>query len=283
LFNHILDEIVEKIRLAPEQLEGLWRIIQPADTEYKLIKIEPKPENILSLVVSDKDAWLSELNDQKSKVVRQPISEEWITLFEQRTLSQDETYKVPYRSMVLLHSSLIKKGALLSYEELEKESFNVLKLQKYEDSEFITLDQARTILTKNRYLTPAFHRSFLPVLTWKTNSPLFLGYREIVSLPYYLINQYGLIFKDFDLFQGEECVIKYEVWQEGYEDETYSRELLSSGTRLLINKRLLQKIFQDYNAELCQSLFEKRLSYTSKYEGKASAVNSVTTYSILQS
>jgi hypothetical protein len=75
--------------------------------------------------------------------------------------------------------------------------------------------------------------------------------------------------------------MKYEVWQEGYQDESYSRELLSYGTRVMIHRSLLQKIFQDYDVELCQSIFEKRLYYKSAYDAKATEVNSSTAFVII--
>jgi len=283
LFNQILDEIVEKSRLSIEQIEGLWRILQPADPEYKLSNIKPKPKDIAPLVVSDKNMWLSKLDRKQGKVVRRHLAREWITLFERRTLSQDATYEVPYRSTLLLHSSLIKKGLLFSFKDLRKKSFHVLKLQRFEDNESITLGQARELLT-NEYQssTPIQRDSFLPVLTWQTNFPLFLGYRDVVSLPTYLIKRYNLTYKGFDLYKDDRCLIKYEVWQEGYEDESYSRELLSYGTRLLVHKSLLQKILRDYDVDLCQSTFEKRLYYKSRYDEKATEVNSSEAFVIIQ-
>ena len=280
-FNQILDEIVENDRLSTNQLEALWRILQPADPEYKFSNIKPKPKDITPLVVSDKQMWLSELNGKHGKVRREPITQEWVTLFEQRILSQDTTYEVPYRSALMLYSSLIIRDLPFSFEELEKRSFYVLKLQTFGDYECTTLDQARELLTNHRNLIPDYRDSFLPILTLKTNCQLFFGYHELVSLPSYLINQYELTYRDFDLYKDNKCVMKYEVWQEGYQDESYSRDLLSYGTRLMIHRDLLQKIFQDYDVELCQSLFEKRLYFRSKYDAEAAEVDSNTTVVIV--
>ena len=281
LFNQILDEIVEKGRLSTNQLEALWRILQPADPEYKLSNIKPKPKDITLLVVSDKEMWLSELNRKHGKVRREPITQEWVTLFEQRILSQDTTYEVPYRSVLKNYSSLIMRDLEFSFEDLEKGSFCILKLSTFDDNECITLNQARELMTNHRNLIPDYYDLFLPILTWKTNHPLFFGYHELVSLPSYLKNQYGLTYKDFDLYNDDVCVMKYEVWQEGYQNESYSRELLSYGIRLMIHRDLLQKIFQDYDVELCQSIFEKRLYYGSKYDAKAAEMNSSTAFVII--
>jgi len=281
LFNKILDEIVEKGRLSTNQLEALWRILQPADPEYKLSNIKPKPKDITPLVVSDKEVWLSELNGKHGKVRREPITQEWVTLFEQRILSQDTTYEVPYRSALMSYSSLIMRDLEFSLEDLEKGSFCVLKLSTFDANECITLDQARELLTNHWNLILEYHDLFSPILTWKTNHPLFFGYHELVSLPSYLKNQYGLTYKNFDLYKDDVCVMKYEVWQEGYQDESYSRELLSYGTRLMIHRSLLQKIFQDYDVELCQSIFEKRLYCGSKYDAKAAEMNSSTVFVII--
>jgi hypothetical protein len=281
LSNQIFDEIVEKSRLSTNQLEALWRILQPADPEYKLSSIKPKPKDIAPLVVSDKDVWLSELNSKQVKVAREALTQEWVTLFEQRILSQDKTYEVPYRLLSMLYSSLIISDLLFSFEELEQGSFYVLKLRAFHDNDCITLHQARELLTNHRNLISDYRDSFLPILTWKTNHPLFFGHHELVSLPSYLINQYGLTYRDFDLYKDGKCVMKYEEWQEGYQDECYSRELLSHGTRLMIHRSLLQKIFQDYDVELCQSIFEKRLYYRSKYDAKAAGANRSTAFMII--
>ncbi len=283
LFNQILDEIVEKSKLSIDQTEGVWRILQPTDPEYKLSRIGPRPKDIALLVVSDKNIWLSELDRKGGKVVRRRVARKWITLFEHRILSQDAVHGVPYRSKLLLYSSLIRKGLLFSFEDLREESFHVLKLCRFDDNESVTLDQARELLAHEyRSSTLAKRDSFLPILTWQSNSLLFLGYREVVSLPTYLINRYGLTYKGFDLYKDDKCLTRYEVWQEGYEDESYSRELLSYGTRLLIHKSLLQKIFGDYRVHLCQSTFEKRLYYKSRHDKKATEMNSSKAFLIIQ-
>ena len=268
--------------MAADQIEGLWRILQPADPEYKLSNIKTRTEDITPLVVLDKNAWLSELNSKQGKVISEPITKEWIVLFEQRALSEDKPYEVPYCSRVILHSCLLRKGLLFSFKELDERSFCVLKLQRFDDNESITLDQARDVLTNYPSLARITRGPFFPILALRSNSPLFFGYTEMVSLPSYLIDRYGLTFKDFDLYDGYKCVVKYEVWQEGYEDESYSRDLLSFGIRLLIHKSLLQKIFQDYGVELCQSYFEKRLYYKTKYNVEPTEKNSSTAFVIIR-
>lgn len=278
-FNQILDEIVEKRKLSNDQIEALWRILQPIDPDYSFSNVYPKPNDISPFFVSDRDKWLSELSNNQGKVVREPISQDWLTLFETKVLSQDKTYEVPYRSRLLLVSSLIKKELSVSFNELEKDSFCVLKPFRFNDAEFVTLEQAKQFLTQCKNLSPAYNH-FLPILSWKSNPPTFIGYSEVVSLPNYLIERYKLQYKNFDLYNGDECLVKYDVWQEGYEDETYVRQLLSYGTRLLIHRRLLQEIFKDYNVELCQSMFELRFYYESKYKEAATQKSSSTCYII---
>ena len=114
LLNMILDEIAKGTRLTEEQIEGLWRILQPADPEYGLSYVNPKPDDIQRLVVSDSDSWLHQLSQEQDEINHEPITQEWTTIFEQRVLSQDKTYEVPYRSVLLLHSCLIRKGLLYS-------------------------------------------------------------------------------------------------------------------------------------------------------------------------
>lgn len=63
--------------------------------------------------------------------------------------------------------------------------------------------------------------------------------------------------------------------------EDYVRELLSRGTRLLIHRELLKEIFKEYNVELCQSIFESRFFYESKYKENATKTSKATYYLIL--
>ena len=281
LFNEILDEIIEKYMFTDDQIEGLWRILQPADPEYKLSKIKPRPKDIEPLSVSDKDAWLSELDNRQVEITHRSITEEWIILLEERVLSQDKRYEVPYRSTMHIHSTLLKKGLPLTLRELEEGRSCILGLQEFDNNESTTLNRARVLLTLSQGVIPDQRLPFLPILTWKINPPLFFGYRNVVSLPNFLIDQYGLTFRDFDLYKGDKRVVKYETWQEGYEDEGYSRELLSYGTRLLIHSSLLEQIFLDHDVKLCQCVFEKRLYYKSKYEGQATEENCVNSLVIM--
>ncbi len=267
IFNQVLNEIVENSGINHEQLEALWRILQAVDPEYKLSDIQPRPQEIPPLAVSDKDQWLSELGDAQEEIVRERMTQEWLTLYEERAISRHQGYDKRYEQAVFIHSSLLKQGILPS-EKLLEDSWNVLKMVRFDDDESVTLQQAREYLTTHQFLpTDELIRQSpsLPVVSMTSNSPLFFGYSMLLSLPRYLIEKYGLVYRGFDLCDGDECVVKYEAWQEGYEDDPYSRELLSHGTRLLIHKNLLTKIFQDYHVELCQGIFEKRLYFKSKY------------------
>jgi hypothetical protein len=273
IFNQLLNEIVEKTGVDIEQVEALWRIIQPVDPEFKLSNIQPRPHDISPLSVSNEDKWLSELKSDQAEIIRKPVAREWLTLYEKRVVSQHDGYSNSYRLATFIHSSLVKQGILPS-EELLEDSWNVLELVRFDDDEFVTLQQAREHLTTRQFLPTdelILRSPSLPVVSMTSNSPLFLGYSTILSLPRYLIEKYGLVYRNFDLYDNDECVVKYEIWQEGYEDDPYSRDLLSHGTRLLIHRSLLATMFQDYHVELFQGIFEKRVYFKSKHSSEPTA------------
>jgi len=282
VLNEILDEVVEKSAFSEDQVEALWRILQPCDPDYNYSVIAPKPESIEPLRIKDKDEWFAELEKKDKTIERIKSKEEWITLFEKRQLAQDDPYHVPYRSYILMHSSLIRKGLICSYDDLDKEGFFVLMMKAYHKKEAITLSQAKEVVKKQTGRAKG-DEPFLPIITWGDNAPFFKGYSDVLSLAGYLVTQYDLKFKGFDLYKEGELVVSYEVWNEGYEDNSYSRQSLSSGTRLQIRRNFLQQILDDYCMELCQSFFEKRQFYKKWHEEKPEEEHACSYFKILNS
>jgi hypothetical protein len=276
-FNLILNEIVKGTKITVDQFDALWQVLQPVDPEFQLSEIKPKPEDIEYLHVTDKNKWLAQLDKTRDKIARVNINREWISIFEKEILSQDKVYEVPYRSYKLLYSGLVKKEYSFDFKELWEKVYYVLEFKKLNINASITLAQAREALKYQPVNDPPSGYKSIPILTWETNRILFRGYQDVVTVPYYLMNKYGLHFRGFDLYDSDECMIRYQVWQEGYEDEAYSRELLSYGTRLQINKKLLEKISHDFHVELCQCIFEKRTYSGRKYDKNGGEENSCDT------
>ena len=67
---------------------------------------------------------------------------------------------------------------------------------------------------------------------------------------------------------GEEEVVCCEEWQEGYEDDVYSRDLLSTGIRLRIKNSLLHRLLAEAQHALVVQTEEKRTHQDSHWKRK---------------
>src|SRR5205823_2509497 len=106
LLQQIIDECISQKPLHHDQLEAVWRIVQPVDPDRCFYRLLPKPLGIPPLIVDDTEEWLRPPGSIPRVRIIQPPSEEWTILFDHYRLSQDEPYKVPYRSQTSVRSTL---------------------------------------------------------------------------------------------------------------------------------------------------------------------------------
>lgn len=269
----ILDEATEKLRLTESQIGQLCRTIQTVDPEYITRGVIPRPKDIPPLRVTDKDAWFSELGELESMHVEDrttPIDGgDWITIFEKRTLAQEEQYNVPYRQEISLESFLIPSGVYNEANVLDEIAFVSERFAITDFESAITLAQARETLLRTRTdnLDVDRHES-IPLIAEHENPFTFLGYRNICSLASFILRDLELSFEVFDLLKNGQRVAAYEVWQEGYQDESYTREKLSFGVRLRVRCELLAEICNRYNRIVCTHIHEKRGYFKSIHDQK---------------
>lgn len=264
----ILHESAEKMRLTETQLDRLWRTIQGVDPEYIIRGVTVRPRDISPLQITDVSAWLGEIDTYESVRVAGDRTEigvgDWVTVFERRRLAQEERYNVPYRQDITLASSLIPRRVYGEASELDEVDFVAERLATPASERPLTLEEARTNLITwgKRIPTMGTHES-IPLIAEHQNQFTFLGYRNVCSLASFIIEEMGLSFADFDLLRNGQRVASYEVWQEGYQDEAYTREKLSFGTRLLVRRDLLSDICQKYQRLLCTCVYEERMYFSS--------------------
>ncbi len=233
----------------------------------------PRPKDIPPLRVTDKDAWFSELGELESMHVEDrttPIDGgDWITIFEKRTLAQEEQYNVPYRQEISLESFLIPSGVYNEANVLDEIAFVSERFAITDFESAITLAQARETLLRTRTdnLDVDRHES-IPLIAEHENPFTFLGYRNICSLASFILRDLELSFEVFDLLKNGQRVAAYEVWQEGYQDESYTREKLSFGVRLRVRCELLAEICNRYNRIVCTHIHEKRGYFKSIHDQK---------------
>lgn len=265
----ILNETVEKMQLNHEQIYWLWQATQMVDPEHVDRGTMSRPLDIETLRVVDKEAWFRELDAVKSLQVGDAGTEEqdtdWITVSEIRILAHEEKYNVPYRQEILLQATLIPMqvyGGIYELDELELAPESIVPASAMS----ITLEQARDALTNRVSYALDISDESLPLIAEHQNPPTFLGYWSVCSLASFIIKDFNLLFDEFDLIKDGEVIAKYETWQEGYQDESYTREKLSFGVRLRVRRDFLAEVCRRYQRMLCIQINEKREYYNSIYE-----------------
>ena len=267
----ILDEAAEKLKLTQDQIGQLWHTIQAVDPEYITRGVMPRPGDIPALHVTDKGEWFSELGGLESMHVangKTPVnSGDWMTVFEERVLSQEERSNVPYRQETSLKSWLIPQRVYGEANELDEIDFLSERIAGPDFGVAITLAQARRILIGRRsgILDKGSHES-IPLIAAHQNPLTFSGYWIVCSLASFIIDELGLLFTNFDLTKDGEKVAVYEVWQEGYQEECYTREKISFGVRLRLRRELLSEICSRHGRMLCTRIDEKRRHFKSIHD-----------------
>jgi len=264
----ILDEAAIKLKLNSEQINWLWQTIQPADPEYVLRGIMPRPSDIKPLRVLDKQAWFSELDVLESMQIGDTRTQgedgDWITVFEKRRMAQEEKYNVPYRQEISLKAFLIPQqvyGGPHALDELELTTERIVPASTMA----VAIQQAQMELKGRGCKVLNTCNDTIPLIAEHQNPSTFLGYWSVCTLASFIIDECNLSFEGLDLVRNGEVVAKYEAWQEGYQDESYTREKLSFGVRLRVRRDLLTEICCRYCKVLCICIDEKRESYESIY------------------
>ena len=264
----ILNEAVEKMKLSHDQIYWLWQATQMVDPEYVDQGIMPRPLDIETLHVVDKEVWFREFDTIKSLQIGDAGTEEqgsdWITVSERRRLTHDEKYNGPYKQEISLQATLIPMqvyGYSGAYEldELELTTEPIA----LHPAMGVTLEQARDVLTNRGSYALDVSDDCIPLIAEHQNSPTFLGYWSVCSLASFIIEEFNLLFEGFDLTKDGEVVAKYEAWQEGYQDGAYTREKISFGVRLRVRRDFLAAVCRRYQRMLCIRINERREYYNS--------------------
>lgn len=276
----ILNEAVEKLKLKNEQINWLWHLIQPADPEYIFGGIKTRPQDIYPLRITDKQTWFNELDTLGTIQIDSKFQGEdgdWITVFETRELAQEEKFNVPYRQKILHQGFLIQNqiyGRADRLAELELITERIVP----ESLMSVTIQQAKIALHCRG--NNIFHISHdcIPIIAVHKNPSNFMGYSSVCSLASFIIKEFNLTNVNGNLIKSGKVVSKFEAWQEGYQDESYTREKLSVGVRFQVHRDFLIEICRHYHKILCICINENRSFYKSIYDHDPDDIRDTTRY-----
>ena len=267
---NILDEAAEKLKLTHTQIQYLWQATQTVDPEYVVREIMTRPADIAILRVANKETWVNELEESESFQVGRASTVDqnngWLTVFENRVLAHEEKFNVPYRQEMALQASLIPLQIYGGSHELDKLRLTTERILPFTSTMGVTLKQARDVLMKRGQGAFEITNDCIPLIAEHQNPGTFIGYRNICTLSSFILDEFNLLFEGFDLSRNGTVVAKYEAWQEGYQDEAYTREKLSFGVRFRVHCDLLAEICHHYQRMICISINETREDYKSVHD-----------------
>ena len=257
----ILNEAAEKLALSHDRIHRLWQAVQVVDPEYVVKGTLPRPADIDALHVVDKEAWFRELDEIESFEIGNANtgeqSSDWITVFERRMLAHEERYNISYSQHTSLTATLIPLQVYGGSHELDKLELRTEPIIPA-SAMSVTLEQARDALTKRGRNNLDIREDCMPLIAEHQNPASFFGYRSICTLTSFIIEECNLSFEGFDLTRDGKVVVKYEAWQEGYQDYSYTRDKLSFGVRLRVRSDFLAEICRRYRRILCVCIHERR-------------------------
>ena len=256
----ILNEAAEKMKLSPHQIRSLWQTIQVVDPEYVVRGVMSRPLDIGIFHVTDKDEWFKELDAAESLEIERSATDgqagRWVTVFEKRRRAFEGQRHSLFRQSLLLQGTLIPLqlyGGAHALDELSLVRQPILP----NGALSVTLAQGRDALLRSQTTLSAVNDS-IPLVAVHHNPFSFMGYEWVCTLSSYIMDEFKLSFSGFDLTNEGEVIAKYETWEEGYLNEKYTREKLSSGARLRVRRDFLAKVCIRFQKMLCVHTEENR-------------------------
>jgi hypothetical protein len=242
LLQEFLHSTLENGRFRPSVVSMLWNIMKGADPEWLETRPNVKPADIPALIVNDGPKWIGELRIPAPLLVERLEIDGWTTIFEERQLTQCQDASPRFVSNLRVYSLLVSPASANKLQSWPATSDWLDTVPLFHLEENITASDMRKRILEVGSAVSDTTEDFLPLTAVYLNELLFNGYRRLASLHPTWVGAFGLELKGTSAFLSGECVVEFDTWQEGYEDDVYSRDVLSAGSRLRIKNSCLRQI-----------------------------------------
>jgi hypothetical protein len=219
-------------------------VLRLCDPAYCAALPQPKPSDIPALDVGDANEWLAEQRGPTPFSVEVLRVDGWTTLYEVRHLSQTEEAHPKLVLRTVTCTLLIAPELSDTPERWPDPTDWADSLPVVHPAENLTCDAVREQMLEIAGQSRAEFADFASTVAFHINGDLFHGFRCLAALAPECMAALGLRFRGYNLFADGEQETAFDVWQEGYEDEVSSRELLSHGVRLQIRNTALRKLLR---------------------------------------
>jgi Cdc6-like AAA superfamily ATPase len=268
ILQEFVHRTIENGRYHKSAVDALWGVLRISDPEFLASLPSTKPSDILALNVNDATVWLDELRAPGALRVEQLPTTGWTTVFEERRISQTHDATPQYEADVRVRAILVAPELSNHPESWPTIGRWMGGIPRFHSEENVTVADAQMRLSEAAQDAPSTTEKYAPITAFHANGQLFHGHRWLVAIHPVWMARFGLKFDGMNMRLGDEEVVCCEEWQEGYEDEVYSRDLLSTGIRLRIKNSLLRRLLAETQHALAVQAEEKRTHQDSHWKRK---------------
>ncbi|WP_027716778.1 AAA family ATPase [Desulfuromonas sp. TF] len=260
LLQSFIHEALENGSYGNDVLNAIFNVVRSGDPSFVAELSRQKPLNIQALNVKNSSEWIKEIERQSPKQVDVLPPDEWTTVYEERFLTQTSD------SSSKLCSELKVRTLLVSPEYSSDEDLwpdpsdwsDVIPCVHPEER--LTIDAAANIISKGAIFVESDQNyPMYPFVALHVNNQGFVGYRHMPYIHPMWVGRYSLEVEGCQIKHDEQIIAYFEEWQEGYEDEAYSRDLLSAGIRLIVKTDWIRRMLKAASYSMAMWTSEKRM------------------------
>lgn len=270
LLENFIHQAVENGRYPLKTVRALESVLRTGDPVFVATLPKVKPTDISALPIADGTQWVEELHGPIENRVEMLSPDGWITVYEERLQSRTDGHQPVVTSIVRVRSLLVAPAFATQLGSLPSPESWSDDIPVLHEQERLTIGESQRRLSREA-LDVDLDNELLPLVATHDNGITFQGFRILAFLHSTWLTHRGLVFDATDLLSDGKCVARLEEWQEGYEDEPYSRNLLSAGMRLVVQTTWLQKTLKDTDRAIVIHTEETRRWFKDFWEEEPSS------------
>jgi len=249
LLQEFVHQAVENGRYDENTITALENVFRAGDPAFIRTLPSVKPNDVPALYVSDGTLWVEESHPPSGKAIKEIPADGWTTVHEERLQSQTDGHHPVFVSIVRVRSILISPAFATQLDSLPPFERWSDEIPTLHSEERLTLAECQRRLQEEA-LPIGFANDLLPLVSAHDNGITFQGFRLLAFLHPTWLKAYDLKFDGKNVVINGVSIARLEEWQEGYEDEPYSRDLLSAGMRLIVRNSWLKTILRERDRAL---------------------------------
>ncbi len=248
LLQEFVHQSVENGRYDLNTITALESILRAGDPALIAMLPSGKPHDIPALDVSDGTPWVEGPQSPPYKGIEEISADGWTTVHEERLQSQTDGHHPVFVSSVRVRSIVISPALATQLDSLPPFECWSDQIPALLREEGLTLTESHRRLREGSPID--FDSELLPLVSAHDNGITFHGFRWLAFLHPTWLKTYDLNFDGKEVVMNGTAIARLEEWQEGYEDEPYSRDLLSAGMRLIVRNSWLRTILRERDRAL---------------------------------